>query len=136
MIFIRKGISERKYMILWHNNYSSAFNQTYNSFLVFYLSSLISSTYFVISIIKYYIHIILQYISKMESFCINGNHLLFPLCNFNLFRLYHFPFHKPIRSRLVKRRLYLPFTTYKSTAESATLRHLNSGLHQFTEQCL
>ena len=27
-----------------------------------------------------------------------------------------------------ERRLYLPFTTYKSTTESATLRPLNSGL--------
>ena len=122
MIFIRKGISERKCMILWHNNYSSAFNQTYNSFIVFYLSSLISSTYFIISIIKYYIHIILQYIPKMESFGINGNHLFVLLRNFNLFRLYRFPFHELIRSRLMKGRLYLPFTTYKSTAESATLR--------------
>ena len=45
-----------------------------------------------------------------------------------IFRLYRFSFHKPIRSRLVRGRLYLPFTTYKSTTESATLRPLNSGL--------
>ena len=45
-----------------------------------------------------------------------------------IFRLYRFSFHKPIKSRLVRGRLYLPFTTYKSTTESATLRQLNSGL--------
>ena len=45
-----------------------------------------------------------------------------------IFRLYRFSFHKPIRSRLVKGRLYLPLTTWESTAESATLRPLNSGL--------
>ena len=44
-----------------------------------------------------------------------------------IFRLYLFSFHKPIKSRLVRGRLYLPFTTYKSTTESATLRQLNSG---------
>ena len=38
-----------------------------------------------------------------------------------------FSFHKPIKSRLARGRLYLPITTYKSTAESATLRQLNSG---------
>ena len=37
-------------------------------------------------------------------------------------RLYRFSFHKPIKSRLVKGRLYLPLTTYKSTTKSATLR--------------
>ena len=42
--------------------------------------------------------------------------------------LYRFSFHKPIRSRLVRGHLYLPFKLYKSTAESATLRPLNSGL--------
>ena len=41
--------------------------------------------------------------------------------------LYRFSFHKPIRSRLVRGHLYLPLTTYKSTAESATLRQLNSS---------
>ena len=50
------------------------------------------------------------------------------LANRNIiFRLYRFSFHKPIKSRLVRGRLYLPFTTYKSTTESATLRQLNSG---------
>ena len=44
-----------------------------------------------------------------------------------IFRLYRFSFHKPIKSRLARGRLYLPLTTYKSTAESATLRPLNSG---------
>ena len=39
-----------------------------------------------------------------------------------------FSFHKPIKSRLARERLYLPFTTYKSTTESATLRPSNSGL--------
>ena len=39
-----------------------------------------------------------------------------------IFRLYRFSFHKPIKSRLVRGRLYLPFTTYKSTTESATPR--------------
>ena len=37
--------------------------------------------------------------------------------------LYRFSFHKSIRLRLVKGRLYLPITTYKSTAESVTLKH-------------
>ena len=51
-----------------------------------------------------------------------------------IFRLYRFSFHKPIRSRLARGRLYLPFTIYKSTTESATLRPLNSGLqHAFTD---
>ena len=45
-----------------------------------------------------------------------------------IFRLYRFSFHKPIKSRLARGRLYLPLTTYKSTTESATLRPLNSGL--------
>ena len=50
------------------------------------------------------------------------------LANRNIiFRLYRFSFHKPIKSRLVRGRLYLPFTPYKSTTESATLRQLNSG---------
>ena len=42
--------------------------------------------------------------------------------------LYRFSIHKPIKSRLVRGCLYLPFTPYKSTTESATLRQLNSGL--------
>ena len=46
-----------------------------------------------------------------------------------IFRLYRFSFHKPIKSRLARGRLYLPLTTYKSTTESAALRPLNSGLH-------
>ena len=45
-----------------------------------------------------------------------------------IFRLYRFSFHKPIRSRLVRGRLYLPFTTYKSTTKSATLRHVKLRL--------
>ena len=36
--------------------------------------------------------------------------------------LYRFSFHKPVKSRLVKGRLYLPFTTYKSTTKSAAPR--------------
>ena len=44
-----------------------------------------------------------------------------------IFRLYRFSFHKPIRSRLVRGRLYLPFKPWESTAESAALRPLNSG---------
>ena len=44
-----------------------------------------------------------------------------------IFRLYRFSFHKPIKSRLARGRLYLPFTTHKSTTKSATLRKLNSG---------
>ena len=48
-----------------------------------------------------------------------------------IFRLYRFSFHKPIKSRLVRGRLYLPLTTYKSTTESATLRPLNSGYTRF-----
>ncbi|EEG93735.1 hypothetical protein ROSEINA2194_02397 [Roseburia inulinivorans DSM 16841] len=39
-----------------------------------------------------------------------------------IFRLYRFSFHKPIKSRLVKGRLYLPLTTYKSTTKSAAPR--------------
>ena len=39
-----------------------------------------------------------------------------------IFRLYRFSFHKPIKSRLVKGRLYLPLTTYKSTIKSAAPR--------------
>ena len=46
-----------------------------------------------------------------------------------IFRLYRFSFHKPIKSRLARGRLYLPFITYNRTTESATLRQLNSGLH-------
>ena len=38
-----------------------------------------------------------------------------------------FLFHRPIKSRLVRGRLYQPFTTYKSTTGYATLRQLNSG---------
>ena len=41
--------------------------------------------------------------------------------------LYRFSFHKPIKLRLARGRLYLPFTTYNRTTESATLRPLNSG---------
>ena len=41
--------------------------------------------------------------------------------------LYRFSIHKPIKSRLARGRLYLPFTTPKSTTKSATLRKLNSG---------
>ena len=41
--------------------------------------------------------------------------------------LYRFSFHKPIKSRLARGRLYLPFTTYKSTTESAAVHTLNSG---------
>ena len=41
--------------------------------------------------------------------------------------LYRFSFHKPIKSRLARGRLYLPFTIYNRTTESATLRPLNSG---------
>ena len=41
--------------------------------------------------------------------------------------LYRFSFHKPIKSRLARGRLYLPFITYNRTTESATLRQLNSG---------
>ena len=53
------------------------------------------------------------------------------LANRNIiFRLYRFSFHKPIKSRLARGRLYLPLTTYKSTTESAALRPLNSGLMQ------
>ena len=42
--------------------------------------------------------------------------------------LYRFSFHKPIKSRLARGRLYLPLTTYKSTTESATLRQLKLRL--------
>ena len=42
--------------------------------------------------------------------------------------LYRFSFHKPIKSRLARGRLYLPFTIYNRTTESATLHTLNSGL--------
>ena len=44
-----------------------------------------------------------------------------------IFRLYRFSFHKPIKSRLVRGRLYLPFTPCKSTTKSVILRSLNSG---------
>ena len=44
-----------------------------------------------------------------------------------IFRLYRFSFHKPIKSRLARGRLYLPFIPYNRTTESATLRQLNSG---------
>ena len=43
-----------------------------------------------------------------------------------IFRLYRFSFHKPIKSRLVRGRLYLPFTPWESTTESATLRRVSS----------
>ena len=49
-----------------------------------------------------------------------------------IFRLYRFSFHKPIKSKLVRGCLYLPFTTYKSTTKSATLRHLNSGFGTYS----
>ena len=39
-----------------------------------------------------------------------------------IFRLYRFSFHKPIKSRLVRGRLYLPLTAWESTTKSATLR--------------
>ena len=42
--------------------------------------------------------------------------------------LYRFSFSLQKIICLVKGLLYLPFTTYKSTTESATLRQLNSGL--------
>ena len=45
--------------------------------------------------------------------------------------LHRFSFHKPIKSRLVRGHLYLPFKLYKSTAESATLRWVNSGIFRF-----
>ena len=49
---------------------------------------------------------------------------------------FHTPFFFFITYKILtcERRLYLPFTTYKSTTESATLRQLNSGLqHAFTD---
>ena len=49
---------------------------------------------------------------------------------------FHTPFFFFITYKILtcERRLYLPFTTYKSTTESATLRPLNSGLqHAFTD---
>ena len=45
--------------------------------------------------------------------------------------LYRFSFSLHIKFRLVRGRLYLPLTTYKSTTESATLRQLNSGLPKY-----
>ena len=36
--------------------------------------------------------------------------------------LYRFSFHKPIKSRLVRGRLYLPLTTDKSTTKSVAPR--------------
>ena len=69
-----------------------------------------------------------------QKFCEAELHKIFRipaecLANRNItFRLYRFSFHKPIKSRLARERLYLPFTTYKSTTESATLRPSNSGL--------
>ena len=45
--------------------------------------------------------------------------------------LHRFSFHKPIKSRLVRGAYICPLTTHKSTAESATLRPLNSGIFQF-----
>ena len=44
-----------------------------------------------------------------------------------IFRLYRFSFHKPIKSKLVRGCLYLPFTTHKSTTKSATLRYGTHG---------
>jgi len=43
---------------------------------------------------------------------------------------FHTPFFFFITYKILtcERRLYLPFTTYKSTTESATLRPSNSGL--------
>ena len=43
---------------------------------------------------------------------------------------FHTPFFFFITYKILtcERRLYLPFTTYKSTTESATLRPLTSGL--------
>ena len=45
---------------------------------------------------------------------------------------FHTPFFFFITYKILtcERRLYLPFTTYKSTTESATLRPLNSGLSE------
>ncbi|RGR67282.1 hypothetical protein DWY29_10760 [Roseburia inulinivorans] len=51
-------------------------------------------------------------LKSLISMAHKGNHIF----------LYRFSFHKPIKSRLVRGRLYLPFTPYKSTTESATLR--------------
>ena len=63
-------------------------------------------------------------LKSLISMAHKGNHIC----------LYRFSFHKPIRSRLARGRLYLPFTIYKSTTESATLRPLNSCLqHAFTD---
>ena len=43
---------------------------------------------------------------------------------------FHTPFFFFITYKILtcERRLYLPFTTYNRTTESATLRQLNSGL--------
>ena len=48
-------------------------------------------------------------LKSLISMAHKGNHIC----------LYRFSFHKPIKSQLVRGRLYLPFTTCKSTTESA-----------------
>ena len=65
---------------------------------------------------------------RVSMISVSYTHLLFRglsecLANRNIiFRLYRFSFHKPIKSRPARGRLYLPFKPYKSTTESATLR--------------
>ena len=70
--------------------------------------------------------------TNMISFVSHGDKTLWGLsecpANWNIiFRLYRFSFHKPIKSRLVRGRLYLPLTAWESTTKPATLRWLNSG---------
>ena len=51
-------------------------------------------------------------LKSLISMAHKGNHIC----------LYRFSFHKPIKSRLVRGRLYLPFRLWESTTKSATLR--------------